>query len=341
MILLVLVNDVAGLEPKQTTTRIVDIALKRGHEVLLLDLEALYVGPDGVPCANARDLTGARYQSDPELVAAATSAPRRRLPLVEADVLLMRTNPGRDRGRREAHGLALRLISSAANLGLPVLNGPDGLFRAASKRYLLEFPAEVRPTTYVANDIELLIEFVRELDGPAVIKPVCGSRGMDVFRVESADDKNLRQIGDVVLRDGFAMVQNFVPEAVDGDTRVLVLEGKLLELDGHPGAFRRIPTGADFRSNVDVGGKTAPAELRPGMRRAVELMGPKLVQDGLFLVGLDFIGDKVCEVNAYSPGGLRAARKFEGADFTTYFLERVEARARPSGAELVRSAAQE
>ena len=42
-----------------------------------------------------------------------------------------------------------------------------------------------------------------------------------------------------------------------------------------------------------------------------EIVRPKLVQDGMFLVGLDIVGDKLMEINVFSPGGLGSAQKFE------------------------------
>ena len=35
-----------------------------------------------------------------------------------------------------------------------------------------------------------------------------------------------------------------------------------------------------------------------------EAVRPKLLADGMFLVGLDIVGDKLMEVNVFSPGGL-------------------------------------
>ena len=53
-------------------------------------------------------------------------------------------------------------------------------------------------------------------------------------------------------------------------------------------------------------------------------MRPQLVADGLFLVGLDLIGDKVVEVNVYSPGGLGDAQRFEKAPFVSALVDALE-----------------
>jgi glutathione synthase len=38
--------------------------------------------------------------------------------------------------------------------------------------------------------------------------------------------------------------------------------------------------------------------------RVCRSIGPKLVQDGLYFVGVDLIGGKLIEVNVLSPGGI-------------------------------------
>jgi glutathione synthase len=269
-------------------------------------------------------LKQAEYEDYHAILDEIRSHPLQPRPLSESDVVLMRTNPARDKARAPQHTAALALMRMVRDTGTVVLNDPDGLIRAASKLYLQELPASVKPLTLVSSSQAEIITFIEGLDGPAVLKPLQGTRGGDVFMVQSAKDKNLLQIIDVLLRQGLAMIQSFIPEAVHGDTRVLLVNGEILEIDGHPAAFRRIPIGSDFRSNVDVGGKTAQAVITPAMREVVAKVGPFLRRDGLFMVGLDFIGDKICEVNTYSPGGLRAARKYEQVDFTTPLWETIE-----------------
>ncbi|HBP16652.1 MAG TPA: hypothetical protein DEA08_02515 [Planctomycetes bacterium] len=320
MRILILVNEALGIGAKQTTLRLIDVALKQDHSVVVLGVADLGQSTEGVVWGLGRELSGVSHENDPALVARIAATAPARIALASADAMLIRTNPGRDPERRSLHFAALQLCRVAGRQGLRVLNDPSALQSAFSKLYLLELPPETRPQTLVGSDSEQLIEFIASLDGPAVIKPINGSRGNDVFCVESAKDKNLRQILEVVLRSGHAMVQNFVPEAVRGDTRVLLVDGEILRVNGHPAAFRRIPSGSEFRSNLDQGGTTAQAAIDEGIERSVQRIGPVLRRDGLFFVGLDFLGDKVCEVNAFSPGGVRAAYRYERVDFTSELL---------------------
>ena len=46
--------------------------------------------------------------------------------------------------------------------------------------------------------------------------------------------------------------------------------------------------------------------------------------DGMFLVGLDIVGDKLMEINVFSPGGLGSIRKLQGVDFTRVIIEALE-----------------
>ena len=58
--------------------------------------------------------------------------------------------------------------------------------------------------------------------------------------------------------------------------------------------------------------------------RIAEMVRPKLVQDGMFLVGLDIVGDKLMEINVFSPGGLGSAQKFEGVNFSRAVVQALE-----------------
>ena len=79
-----------------------------------------------------------------------------------------------------------------------------------------------------------------------------------------------------------------------------------------------------MRSNIHAGGKLRQAQLTDEHFKIAEMVRPKLVQDGMFLVGLDIVGDKLMEINVFSPGGLGSAQKFEKANFSHGVLEALE-----------------
>jgi hypothetical protein len=148
-----------------------------------------------------------------------------------------------------------------------------------------------------------------------VVKPLSGYGGSDVFLV-GEDASNLRQIVESVSRSGYIVAQEFLPAATEGDTRLFLVNGKPLEVDG-----RTPPSGdaagGDFRSNMSAGGRPEKVEVDDTMLRLASIVGPKLIKDGIFFAGLDIVGDKLVEINTISSGGLNIAGKLQERDFGT------------------------
>ena len=44
----------------------------------------------------------------------------------------------------------------------------------------------------------------------------------------------------------------------------------------------------------------------------------------MFLVGLDIVGDKLMEINVFSPGGLGSTQSFENVNFSPAVIEAIE-----------------
>ena len=322
MKLLVIVNRLDELAPGQTTTMLARAAEDRGHTLYVAEATAVSLTSDNRLWARVRQATPA---PTPEAwVRQLRAAPADRMPLDGEALVWIRTNPGRD-PRGGVHATLLDLLAMAQEQGVTVVNDPAALRSASTKLYLSRLPAHTRPQTTVSSDPETIEALVRSATGPMVLKPLSGSRGMDVFRVDPGQYANLNQIIDVLVRGGVAMVQDYVPEAAEGDVRVVMLNGEVLVAQGRAASVRRVPSGRDFRSNVHVGGRPAMAEYDDRLRAVAEAVGPVLRRDGLLLAGLDVIGDKVVEVNVFSTGGLVDGAAFYGVDFAQPIIAALEA----------------
>jgi glutathione synthase len=244
---------------------------------------------------------------------------RHRLRLTGVDAVFIRKDPPFDRSY-----LYATLMLERARGGPLLLNDPRGLRDANEKLYALNFP-EWTPRTIVTADVEEIHAFVREV-GDAVIKPLDGAGGMGVLRLGPAD-KNARAIADMLTAEGrrLAMVQEYLPDVVRGDKRILLLDGEPL------GAILRVPRSDDLRSNIHVGGSVVPAELSPRELEMVQAIAPRLRDDGLAFVGLDVIGERLTEVNVTSPTGIQELSRFSGTDAAAKVIAWVEARARTAG----------
>ncbi len=326
MRLFVLVNDKAGLEASRTTSKLIQRASLFNHDVFVTGVFDLSVAQNSQVMAQATRVT--TYDKLPletlaNEIRITNSQP---VPITPHDVVLMRTNPARDKARSWAHETAMALMRLVRERGTLIVNDPDGLNLASSKLYLQYLPESVCPKTLISRNSAEIMEFITSLNGRAVLKPLAGTWGQDVFMIHSAEDKNLLQIIDVLTRQGFAIVQEFVPEAMEGDTRVVVMNGEILEIEGKPAAVRRIPSKSDFRSNIHAGGRAEPGVITPVIRDIVAKVGPRLVKDKLFLAGLDIIGNKIIEINVFSTGGIQPAEEFHNLDFTGAIINAIEKR---------------
>jgi glutathione synthase len=323
-----LVNDVATEVDEYTTTRLARAASQRGHEVWYVGVGDVELGgSEGRLMARAR---AAAFEEDDTLATFMERIKGRDAEAVvldELDALFLRNESIDDLQERPwASPLGVVFGQMLKARGVTVVNDPTSLVRATSKLYLEEFPEEVRPRSLVTRDPDAIERFVRDV-GHSVVKPLYGAKGRNVFMVEDEGETNLAQITEAVLQDGYAIVQEFVDGGEDGDARIFVLEGQILQHDGHLAAFRRVPSGNDPRANISTGARSVPLEIGDVQLGIVDAMSSKLVADGMWFVGIDVIGDKVVEINAESPGGMQSVERLYGVDVCPTIIEALERRA--------------
>jgi glutathione synthase len=321
------VNDIDTEEPTYTTTRLAMAAVNSGHEAWLIGTGDFAFDPDDYVRARARAAPKTKYKSLKAFLDE-LRGPRgktQRITVDDLDVLLLRNDPAEDQGRRAwAQGAGITFGRAAMRRGVIVLNDPNGLANAMNKMYFQLFPEEVRPATLITRDREEIRSFAREHGSDVVIKPLQGSGGQGVFRIRGEDLGNLNQMVEAVSRDGYVVAQEYLPEAAEGDTRLFMMNGEPLRYKGKYAAFRRKRSGDDIRSNIHAGGTKDRAIVTDRMLRIAEIVRPKLVLDGMFLVGLDIVGDKLMEINVFSPGGLGSAQSFENVNFAHAVILGVE-----------------
>ena len=321
------VNDVRTEEGIYTTSRLGTAAVNMGHTVWVMGVGDLAYDADEVVRARARSVPKRRYASSRNYLAdlQGKNAVIRRISVDELDVLMLRNDPSTDVTRRPwATAIAGEFGRVALRHGVIVVNDPNGLTRAASKMYFQSFPEQVRPRTVITRDREEVKQFVAEQGGTAVLKPLLGSGGANVFLVRREDQANLNQMIEAVSRDGYVIAQEYLPAAAEGDMRLFLMNGRPLLAKGRYAAFRRVRSGGDMRSNIHAGGTKAQAQITESDLRLAEMVRPKLVEDGMFLVGLDIVGDKLMEINVFSPGGLGSAQQFENVNFSRIVVHALE-----------------
>ena len=332
MRLLFVVNSPESLRPTYTSSHLAAAAARRGHEVAFVSVDEL---------SHEREVTGrvvrlgAGDGTDPAALVAAVCRPqprREQVSLAEFDVVLLRNNPHVGDGRTVRVNPAIELGRRLKSAGAMVLSDPDGLRRAGSKMYLAGFPAAIRPRTLITCSPSQVRAFLRELDGPAVIKPLFGYGGRNVFFVDHEQHPNLSQIISTVRASGYLIVQEYVAAAARGDKRVLLVAGVPLAADGRVAVYRRRHASDDLRNNIHVGASRRPCRLTQSERSLCETIRPRLVADGLYFVGLDIAGEKILEINVFAPGGMHNMTELYGVDFATAAIVDLERRFKLHGA---------
>lgn len=321
------VNDIATEQEGYTTTRLAMAATNRGHEAWLIGVGDMALDPDDCVRARARSAPKAKYNSHRVFLneLRGTRGRAERVTVDDLDVLMLRNDPAEDQGRRAwAQTAGIMFGRAAMRRGVIVLNDPNGLAQAMNKMYFQLFPEEVRPATLITRDREEIRAFAKEHGGDIVIKPLQGSGGQGVFLVRQNDLGNLNQMIEAVSRDGYVVAQEYLPQAAQGDVRLFMMNGEPLRYKGRYAAFRRMRSGEDIRSNIHAGGIKGQAEVDEAALRIAEIVRPKLVADGMFLVGLDIVGDKLMEINVFSPGGLGSAQSFENVNFAVAVIIALE-----------------
>lgn len=242
------------------------------------------------------------------------------LPLAGFDVIFMRANPPLD-------NIVLNFLDSVKN-DVFIINNVEGLREANNKLYTAAFNDpnnDIIPKTYVSKNKEYLRQVIEESESEKMImKPLNGFGGSGVIVLEKGAMQNANSLLDFYIRgkDGaqtnHVILQEYVPGAELGDVRVLMLHGEPI------GAMRRVPAKNEARSNVSAGGTVVKHSLTKNERRLCKVVGSKLVQDGLYFVGLDLIGEKLIEVNVLSPGGISYINKLHKTRLQTKVVDYLE-----------------
>lgn len=325
------INDIKTERSGYTTVKLAQTAHNKGHDAYLIGVGDLIYFPDGQMGGKAYCAPGDKYKTSESYMKALRSdkALIRNITSQDLDVLMLRNDPAaEDENRSWARIAGVVFAQLAVQNGVMVLNDPGSLSDAINKMYFQHFPESVRPKTLISRDIKEIRKFYVEQKNKIILKPLQGSGGQGVFIVQEDDEVNLNQMVEAIGRDGYIIAQEYLPGASKGDVRLFVMNGQPIIIEGIYAAFRRKNEGKDIRSNVSRGGKVYPVKVDETMLKIVETVRPKLIKDGMFLVGLDIVGEKLMEINVFSPGGLNIGGELYGVDFCDLVIKDIEKKLR-------------
>lgn len=294
------------LVDKDTTFVMILEAQERGHEIYFINPGSL-------------SLTGKRVSAVLEPMKVMRAGPHyekgegRRADLSELDLVFMRVDPP-----FTMEYVFLTYVLEYAERDVPIMNKPTALRDANEKLFALNWPELMTPTI-VTRSMDEIRDFTKSQRGKAVIKPLDGCGGEGVFVLDS-DDRNLTAILEQSTLHGtkLAMVQGYIPEAREGDKRIIMLNGEPI------GATLRVPSDDENRGNIHVGGTCVKTEITASDKKICDAVGPKLREKGLYMVGLDVIGKYLTEVNVTSPTGVQEIDRLSGVNLEAKIIDFAE-----------------
>ncbi|MEZ9820733.1 glutathione synthase [Shewanella sp. 10N.286.45.A1] len=308
-----------NIEPEtDTTLRLIHECVARGHTVALATTSDLTMRDTE---ASAYCRVFSKEQPTPNNIVSfykKAEFKTLRLPLAGFDSIIMRANPPLDT-------IALNFLDSVRD-DVFIMNDIDGLRIANNKLYTASFDDpdnKFIPVTHVSKTPEYLEEVLRESKTDKMImKPLDGFGGQGVILVEKAAQKSFHSLLEFYINNGkggnYVILQEYVEGAEQGDVRILMLNGEPI------GAMKRIPASGEVRSNIHAGGSVVKHTLTKNEKALCKHIGPKLVRDGLFFVGIDVINEKLIEVNVQSPGGIMRINKLNNVKLQKKVIDFVE-----------------
>lgn len=210
------------------------------------------------------------------------------------DAIIMRKDPPFD----NEYLYSTYLLEIAVNQGARVLNNPTSVRSWNEKLSVVKFP-QFSPAFLVTSNTNLIRGFLAEHQD-IIIKPLDGMGGSGIYRL-TENDPNLGVILESATEFGTKtlMAQRYLPEILQGDKRILIIDGEPV-----PYALARIPKAGETRGNLAAGGTGVAQTLSARDLEIATTIGKTLKAEGLFLVGLDVIGNYLTEINVTSPTGM-------------------------------------
>lgn len=276
-----------------STTRLVEAAEMRGHEVRVLDVLRCYMNiTSHNPSIHYRgeDLTGFDAV----------------IPRIGASVTF--------------YGTAV--LRQFEMMNVMPLNESVAISRSRDKlrsTQLLARKGIGLPVTGFANNPDDIVDLISQVgDAPLVIKLLEGTQGIGVVLAETHNAAKSVIQAFMGLKANI-MVQEFIKEAGGSDIRCFVVGDKVVA------SMKRQSAAGEFRSNLHRGGTASPIRLTPEERstavRAAKIMG-------LNVCGVDMLrsnhGPVIMEVNS-SPG-LKGIEETSGKDIAGLIIEFIENR---------------
>jgi RimK family alpha-L-glutamate ligase len=229
--------------------------------------------------------------------------------LDDCDAVIVRGIP---RGSLEQVIFRVDALHALVARGVTIVNHPRAIERTIDKflaSALLARAGVPTPRTIACERAEDALEAFDELGGDVIVKPLFGSMGAGMTRIDDRDVA-YRVFAALELERAVYYLQAALP--ADRDVRAFVVGGRVLA------AIERV--GQGWRANLARGGRAQAVALGAEQERVCLAAAVAL---GVDYAGVDLLGDHVLELNGIP--GWRGLQEATGADVAAALVAHLEA----------------
>jgi glutathione synthase len=274
---------------KDSSVVMMEAAIQKGWRVHYCTINDLFV-IDGKAYVTASELTIDKHQSPWYRIHTTKTQP-----LADFDIHFMRKDPPFDM----EYIYVTYILELAEKQGALIINRPQALRDANEKMYITHFPEHTPPTliTRSKNDLKKFLDKHQDL----ILKPLDGMGGSSIFRLQT-NDSNFNVVYETLSQNGqcFIMVQKYQPEIEKGDKRIIIIDGVPLDY-----CLARLPADNEIRANLATGGSGRVQKITPKEKQIAQIIGDKVIDQGIIFAGIDLIGECITEINVTSPTCLK------------------------------------
>ena len=227
---------------------------------------------------------------------------KKKFSLNKSNFLFIRQDPPYDM----TYVTSLHLLELLDNK-VRIVNDPIGIRNSPEKLLMLKFP-EIIPNTIITRSIDEIDRFTKKFS-KSVIKPIYGNGGESIFLLDRKD-KNFNQIIENFFYKSSEpfIIQEYLSEIKNGDKRIIIINGKPIA------AIKRMPKNNEIRSNIHAGGTAISTELNRNDLKICQTIKDEILDNKLFFVGIDIIGNYLTEINVTSPTCIQEIKKLNKID---------------------------
>ncbi|AGF48233.1 glutathione synthase [Candidatus Kinetoplastibacterium oncopeltii TCC290E] len=300
---------------KDTSVAVMRALIDRNHHISIAMQSDIFIDSDNIVKSNSKSISIAGNLSEKKWWSVNDSFFK--MPLNNFDVVLMRKDPPFDL----EYLYTTHLLEISEKQGVKIFNSPSAIRNHPEKLSIMEFPELIAPTVVTSN-IDFLKDFCY-LHKDIIVKPLDGMGGVGIFRIKEGDS-NLNVILEVSTNNSktTVMAQKYISDISNGDKRILIVGDKII-----PFCLARLPLSGEHRGNLAAGGKGRAQKLSEQDINIANIVYNKLYKRGLYIIGLDVIGEYLTEINVTSPTCFVEISDQTGLDIANIFVDFLEKKA--------------